>query len=80
MTPSQCRAARALLDWSQQELADTAGVGVVTVRQLESGSSQPRRATMDVLRRALESAGVQFVSQGDEAGGDGVVLRLHAGL
>lgn len=75
MTPSQCRAARALLDWSQQELADTAGVGVVTVRQLESGSSQPRRATMDVLRRALESAGVQFVSQGDEAGGDGVVLR-----
>ncbi|MGA0564458.1 helix-turn-helix domain-containing protein [Ancylobacter sp. VNQ12] len=75
MTPAQCRAARALLDWSQQQLADTAGVGVVTVRQLEAGSSQPRRATMDVLRRALESAGIQFISQGDEAGGDGAALK-----
>lgn len=74
MTPSQCRAARALLDWSQQQLADAAGVGVVTVRQLEGGSSQPRRATLDVMRRALESAGIQFVENGDAARGAGVVL------
>ncbi|WP_454684877.1 helix-turn-helix domain-containing protein [Ancylobacter moscoviensis] len=75
MTPAQCRAARALLDWSQQQLADTAGVGVVTVRQLEAGSSQPRRATMDVLRQAFESAGIQFLDNGDVAAGRGVVLR-----
>lgn len=75
MTPAQCRASRALLDWSQQQLADAASVGVVTVRQLESGSSQPRRATLDVLRRALESAGVQFVEAGDTAAGAGVVLK-----
>ncbi len=75
MTPAQCRAARALLDWSQQQLADAAGVGVVTVRQLEAGSSQPRRATMDVLRRALEAAGVQFIDAGDVPEGSGVVLR-----
>lgn len=75
MKPAQCRAARALLDWSQQQLADAAGVGVVTVRQLEAGSSQPRRATMEVLRRALESAGVQFVDEGDSAQGSGVVLK-----
>ncbi len=75
MTPAQCRAARALLDWSQQQLADAAGVGVVTVRQLEAGSSQPRRATMDVLRRALEAADVQFIDAGDVPEGSGVVLK-----
>ncbi|MFK8251757.1 helix-turn-helix domain-containing protein [Ancylobacter terrae] len=73
MTPAQCRAARALLDWSQQQLADAARVGVVTVRQLESGASQPRNATLDVLRRALEAAGVIFVEENGE--GPGVRLK-----
>jgi transcriptional regulator with XRE-family HTH domain len=69
----QCRAARALLDWSQQDLADKAGVGVVTVRQLEAGTHEPRRATLDVIRRALESAGVEFIDE--NGGGAGVRLR-----
>ena len=42
-TPGQCRAARGLLGWSQQELAKHARVGIVTVHQLEAGISQPRR-------------------------------------
>lgn len=75
LTPAQCRAARALIDWSQQQLADAARVGVVTVRQLESGAAQPRNSTVDVLRRALEAAGVQFIDLGDTAAGSGVVLR-----
>lgn len=75
MTPAQCRAARALLDWSQQQLADVARVGVVTVRQLEAGASQPRNATLDVLKRALEEAGVIFV----EANGEGPGVRLKRG-
>ncbi len=70
---TQCRAARALLNWSQQELADRAGVGIVTVRQLEAGNTQPRRATLDVIRRALESAGVEFIDE--NGGGPGVRLR-----
>ncbi|WP_243746396.1 helix-turn-helix domain-containing protein [Zavarzinia compransoris] len=44
----------ALLDWSQQQLADAVRVGVVTVRQFEGGGSQPRNATLDVIQRALE--------------------------
>jgi len=75
LTSAQCRAARALLDWSQQQLADAARVGVVTVRQLESGAAQPRNSTVDVLTRALESAGVQFLADGDVAAGSGVALR-----
>lgn len=73
MTPAQCRAARALLDWSQQQLAEAARVGIVTVRQFEGGASQPRNATLDVMQRALEGAGVIFVAE--NGGGAGVRLR-----
>jgi len=72
ITPEQCRAARGLLDWSQQDLARAAQVGIVTVRQLEAGSIQPRRATLIVVRRTLEDAGIEFI---DENGG-GPGLRL----
>ena len=73
LTPSQCRAARGLLDWNQQDLANRAGIGIVTVRQLEAGLTQPRRATLDVLRRAFEAAGVEFIDE--NGGGPGVRLR-----
>jgi hypothetical protein len=43
------------------------------VHQLEAGSTQPRRATLDVIRRAFENAGVEFI---DENGG-GAGVRLH---
>jgi DNA-binding transcriptional regulator YiaG len=71
--PEQCRAARGLLDWSQQELAARAGVGIVTLRQLEAGAHEPRRATLMVIRQALESAGIQFIDE--NGGGPGVRLR-----
>jgi predicted transcriptional regulator len=74
--PAQCRAARALLDWSQQELASHAAVGIVTVHQLEAGLSQPRHATLDVIRRALEAAGVEFIDE--NGGGPGVRLRRRS--
>jgi transcriptional regulator with XRE-family HTH domain len=73
VTPGQCRAARGLLRWNQQELARRARVGIVTVHQLEAGLSQPRRATLDVIRRAFETAGVEFIDE--NGGGPGVRLR-----
>ena len=73
-TPEQCRAARGLLAWSQVELAHKAQVGVVTVHQLEAGSARPRRSTLDVIRRAFEAAGVEFIDQ-NETAGPGVRLR-----
>jgi predicted transcriptional regulator len=73
ITPEQCRAARGLLDWSQGDLAQKATVGIVTVRQLEAGVHTPRQATMDVIRRAFEAAGVEFIEQ--NGGGPGVRLR-----
>ncbi len=73
VTPGQCRAARGLLAWNQQELAQRARVGIVTVHQFEAGLSQPRRATLDVIRRAFETAGVEFIDE--NGGGPGVRLR-----
>jgi transcriptional regulator with XRE-family HTH domain len=73
VTAAQCRAARGLLDWSQQDLADHAELGIVTVRQIESGLTEPRRATLTVLKQAFERAGVEFIDE--NGGGRGVRLR-----
>ena len=73
LTPAQCRAARGLLDWSQKDLANQAGVGIVTVRQVEAGATEPRRATLVVLKQAFEGAGIEFIDE--NGGGPGVRLR-----
>jgi transcriptional regulator with XRE-family HTH domain len=67
MTPSQCRAARGLLNWTQDEMASAARVSVVTVRNFENEKSTPQRATLDVIQRAAEAAGVDFTN-GDQPG------------
>jgi transcriptional regulator with XRE-family HTH domain len=73
VTASQCRAARGLLDWTQQELADAARIGVATVRLFEGQATESRQATLAVLRRAFEVAGVEFIDE--NGGGPGVRLR-----
>ena len=73
MTAAQCRAARGLLNLSQEELARRAGVGIVTVHQLEAGKAAPRRATLSVIRQALEAAGVIFI----DGNGDGPGVRIR---
>jgi transcriptional regulator with XRE-family HTH domain len=67
MTPSQCRAARGLLNWTQDEMASAAHLSVVTVRNFENEKSTPQRATLDVIQRALEAAGVDFTN-GEQPG------------
>jgi transcriptional regulator with XRE-family HTH domain len=62
MTPEQCRAARALLDWKQDRLAEAARVGVTTIRNFENGKITPHRATLAVMQQALEAAGVEFTN------------------
>lgn len=66
ITPDQIRAARALLRLDQEELARHANVSVETVRRLEgpNGLSRIAPATLDEVRRALESAGAKFIDEG----------------
>jgi transcriptional regulator with XRE-family HTH domain len=75
LSASQCRAARGVLNWSQSKLCEEAKVGRATLTEFENERREPYERTLRDIRAAFEAAGVQFVSQGDEAGGDGVVLR-----
>lgn len=72
MTPSQCRAARGLVDMSQMELAERANLGLSTVKNFETGRSVPIANNLDAIRRALEAAGVEFIPE--NGGGAGVRL------
>ena len=73
MTPEQCRAARALLNWSQSRLSEEAKVGRATLAEFETGNRLPYARTIDDIRAALESAGVIFVEEDGE--GPGVRLK-----
>lgn len=75
ITGAQLRAARALLKWSAQDVADHAGVGVATVRRAErdDGSINTTAANAKAMCIALESAGVQFIPE--NGGGPGVRLQ-----
>jgi len=77
LTPGQCRAARALLDWTQDELAARAEISRSTVRGFERAQHGLQRATAAAIRRVLEQAGVVILEAGPE-GGVGVRLRGEA--
>lgn len=65
LTPEQCRAARAWLDWGQAELAKRANVGLSTLRDFEAGKRAPMRNNLQALQRALEDAGIHLTFRGD---------------
>jgi predicted transcriptional regulator len=74
MTPKQCAAARALVGWTQRDLAEAAGVNQATVVLFEGGKSKPIRSTLRSMRVALERAGVVFIEA--NGGGPGVRQRV----
>lgn len=74
ITPRQIRAARALLDWSQQELADSAIISLNALARLERGAVDPRTSTLSAVEKALVEAGIEFLSASDK--GEGVRISL----
>lgn len=70
----QIKAARALLGWSQDDLADHSGVSAPTVKRLEAaeGDIGGRAETGEALVAALQEAGVEFIPE--NGGGAGVRL------
>ena len=72
----QIRAARALLGWSQQDLADKSILSLNAVKRLETGHGDPRMSTVMAIKKALEDAGVEFLA---EVGGQGEGVRLRGG-
>ena len=71
----QLKAARALLGWSQAQLAKEAGLSTTAVFRLEADMSDARLSTLEAILGALERRGIEFVSSAD--GTIGVVMRAR---
>ena len=71
----QVKAARALLAWSQEDLARAASLSVPTIKRLEAqdGPLGGRSETESKICSALSRAGVEFIDE--NGGGPGVRLR-----
>lgn len=77
----QCRAARALLGWSAEELATRSGVTAAFVEAFEAGrepadDGDPGEAAR--MRRALEEGGIEFIEAGMPSAGGGTGLRRRS--
>jgi transcriptional regulator with XRE-family HTH domain len=72
---AQIRAARALLNMNQSELARFASVHVATIRRIEASTDVRGAAeTLWKIQKSLEAAGIEFIS---EEGGKGPGVRFR---
>ena len=72
---AQCRAARALLEWTESQLAEAARVDVEVVRQLEARVRRPSSDEQWRIRKALEDGGAVFIAE--NGGGVGARLKFN---
>ena len=75
LTPNLCRAARHLIGWKQEDLAEKSELAVNTIRMFEGGKTKPHKSTLKLLRETFEAAGVEFLIRD----GRGVGLQLRVG-
>lgn len=73
LTSSQCRAARAMLEWSRVALAEKSQVSERTIIDFERGARAPHASTKLAIKTAFEKSGIEFV----DANGGGPGLRLR---
>ena len=62
ISPAQCRAARALLNWSQERLSEESKVGAKTIVDFEQGKRKPFARTVRDLQETFEVAGIEFTN------------------
>jgi transcriptional regulator with XRE-family HTH domain len=75
LTPEQCRAARSLLDWTQDKLAESADVSRATIADFENCQRSPNRSSLHMLAQTFFAAGVDLIPEEDS---NGVGVRLRA--
>ena len=78
LTPDQCKAARAILGWSREDLAKRAKVSAGTVVAFETLGSDAKMSTLQKLRRAFAEAGIVLIEDGEASLDGGAGLRLRA--
>ena len=60
ITVPQIKAARALLSWTQRDLAKLSGISFASIAQIESGAGNPRTGTMRILQQTFEKYNLEF--------------------
>ena len=75
LTASQCRAGRALIEWSLQQLSQSAAIDVQTIADFEKRFRSADETTRRRLRATLEAAGVVFIAE--NGGGAGARLKFN---
>lgn len=76
ITPSQIRAARALLGWRQADLAEASGISAVAIKNIEREETDPKATTLTAIQKAFTKAGVIFLDPHDiRDGGHGVRFK-----
>lgn len=63
LTIEQIRAARALLDWSQQDLAEHAGLSQTGIARIENGTNKPNSKTLNKISTAFDRADIEFIGE-----------------
>lgn len=66
LTPEMCRAARAILRWTVQELAGAAGLAEATIRRFEA-SGLVRPASVEAMVQTLQGAGLELIPAGGKS-------------
>ncbi|WP_425088864.1 helix-turn-helix domain-containing protein [Stappia sp.] len=61
ISPSQCRAARAILNFTRADLADLSGISAAAIGAFETEATEARLASISRLRTAFEAKGVEFL-------------------
>ncbi len=71
ITSAQIRAARAMLDWSREQLSAKSGVGISALMRLESAEGVPSGniKTFEAVQKAFEKAGIEFLGSPEEGAG-----------
>ena len=69
ISSAQCRAARALLDCTREQLAEMSGVPVRTLADFETGATTPRAGTLRKLSEAFSREGIALISVNGEPAG-----------
>ena len=77
ITSDQIRAARALLKWSADDLAKAAEIGITTIRRFETQDGVPTGQVriLDILKKTLESAGIEFIGTPDDNPGVRLITK-----
>lgn len=72
VSPAQCRGARGMLGWSQDQLSEAAKISRATIADFERGERTPTATNLIAIREAFEKAGLEFIPEN----GGGVGLRF----